>query len=614
MTTNEQIKLLKMWNDAYRNGDPIVSDEQFEAELEDVRDKLTPAKFAQLLVDLGEEAGDVIHEYVMGSLSKIRYNMDELAKWLTVAKIKARLFVSAKIDGMSFAAYYSDGRLTRGATRGKDGITGVDITRQLRHILPTSIDCMDYMVIRGELSLTGDSHVKLGLKNRRNGTVGLIKASDTTVSSLKMVKAFCYQIMSSKNGIAKQFEQLEDMGFTTPEYYTIDIDKGVNVEVLEERLKEQLAEWKDTADYMIDGLVISDEKCTNEELYHPKNKVAFKVNSEGYATKIVDIEWNLSKTGALKPVCILEPTEIDGTTVSRANGCNAAMMLDKLTGVGAEVLVIKSGEIIPKIIGITKGVKPVLPTRCPSCGGKLTTKGVDLYCPEDCGTAATKKVASFVRDLGVEDVTEKSLAKWSIENFADLLEWSADLSSKAQVKFADSLIKNVFSKSPIELFSNMYFDGAGTTKIMKILEFWGDIATAEEHIKMSSCPVVPEGIGQKTIDKLRSDWFKNRDVLHSIILDNRYNYSEKKKTPQNEDLKASATKSLTGKSFLFTGTLTEPRKVFEKMVTDNGGSIASSVSKNLDYLVVGLDAGSKLAKAIKLGVETLNEKEFKRMI
>ena len=256
-----------------------------------------------------------------------------------------------------------------------------------------------------------------------------------------------------------------------------------------------------------------------------------------------------------------------------------------------------------------------IPIKCPSCGNELEWKGVDIVCNNNCGDAMVLKVVSFLRDCGVENVTEKSLLKWNIIDFKSLLSFQPDTKSKAQVKFIESLTKNIFNKSAVELFSNMYFDGAGTKTILKVVEFYGNGSITDAGDKMyytaAGYPqTFPEGIGKKTLDKMHTDWNQNIKYLFMIMDDSRYNYAVQEKPMSKE----TSNMSLAGKTFLFTGTLSEKRSVMEAKVIAAGGTIASSVTKNLNYLVVGLDAGSKLAKAIKLNIETLNEKEFMEMI
>jgi DNA ligase (NAD+) len=256
-----------------------------------------------------------------------------------------------------------------------------------------------------------------------------------------------------------------------------------------------------------------------------------------------------------------------------------------------------------------------LPTICPSCGTALIWAGVDLKCTNlTCGATQIKSLESFLIKCGVEGVTATSLENWNVLTFDDMLSFVSD-GSKSQDNFVKEIKKNVFSKSQEDIFSCMTFNGAGRKNIMKILEFYsfGDgnnldvIFTSNMLYVTKSITGYPEGIGQKIIDKIAPDWKSNLHVMLSIIKDKRWKPEVKTATNINTN------SSISGKSFCITGTLTKGRKEFEKMITDNGGTI-SSVSKKLNYLLAGADAGGKLDKAKSLGVIILTEDEFMGMI
>jgi DNA ligase (NAD+) len=258
-----------------------------------------------------------------------------------------------------------------------------------------------------------------------------------------------------------------------------------------------------------------------------------------------------------------------------------------------------------------------IPTVCPSCGGQLQWKSVDLVCNNiHCGEKLVKEVASFLIKNGVENATDTSLSNWGIVNFDDLLAFRSD-GSKNQNNFLVELNK-IFTKPKEELFSNMSFDGAGSTNINKLLDFYGEgdleLTTRVLYVNVTDLFFdlvgFPEGIGQKVIDKIKSDWRKNLEILNKVMKDSRY-------APIAKVAAAVASGNLVGKSFLLTGTLTEGKKAIEKLITDNGGTIASSVSKTLSFLVCAPDSwgsSSKYVKADKLGVKILTEDELKGMI
>jgi DNA ligase (NAD+) len=261
-----------------------------------------------------------------------------------------------------------------------------------------------------------------------------------------------------------------------------------------------------------------------------------------------------------------------------------------------------------------------MPFVCSSCGSALVWKSVDLACTNPhCGDKNVKEVASFLIKCGVENVTDTSLSNWGIGTYKDLFTFKGD-GSASQNKMLVSMRDNVFSKQKEELFGCMNFDGAGRDTIDKLIEFYGkgDLETATRGLythntKLDGLLVTgyPESIGQKTIDKIEVDWKKNLRVLIHIMKDQRYNPKAKV---------AKAVGVFTGKTFLLTGALTEKRAVVEKQITDAGGTIASSVSKTLSFLVCGPDSwgsSSKYIKAEKLasqGVKIITEDQLKGMM
>jgi DNA ligase (NAD+) len=269
--------------------------------------------------------------------------MDELCKWVAKYKV-ARVFWSYKLDGMSFVAEYVSGSLISLATRG-DGITGESILNKAPYIvIPMSVNKAFTGTVRGELVLEGDSHKQLGYKNRRNGVVGCVKEDSINPNKLIHVVAYAYQILDFINPVPVQFDYLEELGFETPPHGYLPAD-----ERLEEELKICTLQIQD---FDFDGIVISTPEYNNENVYFPELQVAFKVNSEGVPCKVTGITWDVSKNRLLKPVIQIEPTEIDGATITNVTGYNAKWVMTNKIETGTTVLVVRSGQVIPKIIGV----------------------------------------------------------------------------------------------------------------------------------------------------------------------------------------------------------------------------------------------------------------------
>lgn len=251
-----------------------------------------------------------------------------------------------------------------------------------------------------------------------------------------------------------------------------------------------------------------------------------------------------------------------------------------------------------------------IPFNCPSCNTLLIWKGVDLICNNiDCDTKKVKSLASFIIKTGIEGTTATSLENWNIFTLKDLIAFVPNKDYKSELKFAKEIKDKIFSKTQEELFSCFTFDGAGETNINKLLDFFGKgdlIAASQAIYNNGELTEFPEGIGQKVIDKIKADWIQNIKNVRLIMNDSRWKPVAKVVT--------TASDKLAGKSFLFTGTLTDmKRNEAEQKVKDNGGIISSSVSKNLTYLVCAEDSwgsSSKYNKAIKCNVNIITEKEF----
>lgn len=600
-------------NNAYRAGNPETSDEQYDRKLEQYRSLVNPSEYASLLRLLTEPGGDVVHSYLVGSLKKVKFGENQLIAWVKKCGLAPSLLAMSKIDGASFVATYIDGALVKGSSRG-DGYSGQDLTEKLLYILPTTLPRKVTFDIRGELTLTGEDHIKLGFKNRRNGTCGLINRDNAKTEDIRLIKAFAYQIKSGYKADAPVYEQLTELmslGFATPEFVpSIDTNLIPDAE-LEEHLASLMADLKNREPYSIDGLVLCAMDYCIEDAFLPDGMIAFKVNADAVQTTVSDIEWNISKNGLCKPVVLIKPVEIDGSTVSRVTGYNAQWLLDNGIGAGALVGVIKSGEIIPKIIEVYRTAPVVLLGECPSCGTSLDKIGVDLVCTNDfCGAAGVKEVESFLVKLDIDGVKATTLENWGIRSLDDLLGWSPDRNFKSQTNLYSELAIKVFNAPADRLFAAMLFDGFGRKSVSKLIEFYGCRMAATGAVRLAaqgSDVKMPEGFGMTSMAKAAPSWDRNLEMLGRICADPRY-------TEPVDGEKAAVGGKLEGKTFLFTGTISMPRKQAEALVTGNGGSIASGVSKTLSFLIAGEAAGSKLDKARKLGVAILTEMEFKGMV
>ena len=612
MTKVEQ-QLLK-YNLLYRAGTPEISDKEYDLLLDIYKANVSEDQYSKFRVKLMEEPGKSKHPFIMGSLEKTKADEgdDSLVKWLIKHNIK-ELFVSAKIDGASVRLSYVDGELVDAVTRG-DGEYGESIYNKVIHFGKTSLNTKFTGHIRGEIVLTKDNFVKLceldgkEYKNPRTSAVGLINSKEFNVEAIKLLDIIAYEVIGENTTKSEQFEKLLDMGFTIAE-------SNIIVKINHNNIKTVLLDlyklFCNICKYEIDGVVItSRDNATFENQKIPDNTVAFKANLNSKDTTIIDIEWNISKSGFYKPVAIIDPVELGGAMIGRASLYNYNQVLKRQIRYGATVSVLKSGEIIPVITSVdnSKVLKNDLisaPTKCEFCNSKLEVDGEELKCPnKNCSEQVLLKLSQFIRRLGIEDASTKTLRNLGITNFDQFISWRPHAGSKSQEKLYKQINDKIFSIKKEKIFAALDCDGMGEKTVNKLIEHFGFNTILEG--KIGDYTSLPVGIGTTTIETFLVTLGDNIKQYNMFILDSRYN------EPKTNVVTPRSSGHLTDKSYCFTGKLnTMTRTRAEEMVVNAGGKVAG-VSKNLTYLVTNnKDSGSaKNKKAQALGITLINEDEF----
>lgn len=593
---------IMFFNRKYREGEPQISDEEYDALLEKLKNNISEDVFDEFLKTLREPTGEIEHEYTIGSLRKCTYGTDEFKKFIT-KNPSSQFFAAAKLDGMGFVATYLDGILVHTLTIG-DGVRGEDITEKSKYILPNLINTKEKVIIRGEFILSKTETKFLNFANPRNAVVGIFKRKEIDLAQVSRVHPFVFQIVNDTDLNRKeQYEVLVHLGFTEeniPPYKIFHNSKNI-----EEELKEYLEEIRNENDFLIDGLVFSslDAKPENTEL--PKYTVAFKVNTEFVKSKIVDMRIETSKDGRLKGVAVIEPVTINGTVVQNVSIFNFAYVAKEGIGPGAEVIVTKAGEIIPKIVDVLKRADIQFEKYwelCSCCLSKTEFDGVDRICKNaDCKSQQLGSVYHFLKNFDVKGAGETSLINWNISSINDILNFVPfDENGK---KFLKDFKEKVLTTTPEEIFSKLDWGGIGEKIINKLVKEYGFKKLIEMGKDKRVPAVFPKGVGNNMWDKYLCNFDKNFVILTEIT--SHHEFSIKKEEKINN--------ILNGKTFCFTGKLSKPRKQLEQLVKDNGGQI-DSVKKGLNYLVCGEKAGSKLQQAQKYNIKILNEDEFFKII
>lgn len=643
---------IKKYNEAYYQKDsPLVDDATFDKifkELKDLEEKYPDYKPQEKLTNKvsGERSKkfkEHKHTYRLYSLDNSN-NIEELKKWYekTLKDLdtnrKVSFVAELKIDGLACALTYKNGELEIGSTRG-DGFVGEDITKNLLtisdipHKLPQPLD----IDVRGEVYMPISSFEKLNeqqainneklFANPRNAASGSLRQLDSEITKKRSLKFFSYAaIIESQNDIKTH-------------YKTLDLLQSLGFQVNNNRkLCHNLEEiidfcnfWQDERfklDYATDGIVIKvNELDYEEDLGYtsraPKWATAYKFPPEEVWTKLLEVEYNIGKTGAITPVAIMQPVSLGGTIVKRASLHNFDEMKRLDLAIGDKVLVKKAAEIIPKVIKAshTEDMKSIdLPQKCPSCGAILNKpeNEVNFYCSNIfCPSQIVAKLEFFASKSGMDidgmgaQIVRQLYNLGLIKTFDDFYKLKYDDFLKLNLvkeKTATNLL-NAINKSKnttlakfLTALSIKHVGKETASLVANVFDTLNKLenATYEELAQI-------QGVGDK-IAKSVFEWFKNEHNLNMIknMLQLGITFEENKNVQISDKFK--------DKSFVITGTLSQKRTYYEDKIKGNGGKIASQVSKNTSYLLCGDNPGSKYDKALNLRVIILNENEFNNML
>ena len=652
----------------YILNDPLISDFEYDQlykaleKLEAENPKLiTPDSPTQrVATELTKSFPTVQHLVPMLSLSN-SYNTDDVldfdrkARELSGEKV-IEYCVEPKFDGASISLIYEKNFLVRGATRG-DGVEGDEITTNIKQIksIPLSAKFSDYgldtIEVRGEVLINKTNFKKYNdqlmeqglppLANPRNASAGTLRIKDPKEVGKRNLEAFVYNVSyyttlrgkkasSELDQHAGSIKMLWDLGFRSPEKEK-KVFKGIEAVI---KHCNEFEQKRDDLPYEIDGMVIKvNDLALQDKLgmtsHHPRWALAYKFKARQATTKLLGVEYQVGRTGAVTPVAKLEPVGIGGVTVSSISIHNDDYIKEKDLRIGDQVLIERAGDVIPQIVKslpeVRKGKekKIVFPDCCPVCNGKLfkeegeaVWRCVNIDCPAQVVERIihfTSKDAMDIRGFGDANV-RKFFELGLLKDIPGIYE--LDYKKIGELEgFGEKSITNLQSainnskNQPLHRLIyalGVRFVGETTAKTLArsvnhILDFQN--YTLEDLQNL-------EDIGPKVGGSIYH-FFRNKDNIKMI------QHLEKLGLKLKNDKKEHATGgNLSGQSFLFTGTLpTLKRSEAEGMVEANGGQILGGVSSKLNYLVVGEDAGSKLEKAKKINtIKIISEAEFLKML
>lgn len=640
----------------YLDDAPEISDAEFDGlmqsltELEEAFPDLRKPDSPSMRVGgyVAEKFEKVTHAVPLKSLNDV-FSFDELFAYIDktdeVLGRKAEYAVEYKIDGLSVSLEYENGVFVRGATRG-DGLVGEDITYNLRTVktIPLTLkEKIPYLCVRGEVYMPKKAFAELNrlrdengetpFANPRNAAAGSVRQLDSRIAASRNLDIFVFNIQSAVGAPelkshAESLDYLKMQGFSVSPSYRVFSDK--------QRIKEEIelfGERRPNLDFDIDGAVIKidsfDDRTAVGELPHaPKWAAAFKYPPDEKKTKLISIEVNVGRTGVITPFAVLEPVSLAGTTVSRATLHNIDYIASKDIHPGDYVYVHKAGDIIPEVEKVSiedrtdECVPFSMPAVCPSCGektiredGEAALRCVNPECPAQLVRSLEHYVSRDAMDIDgcgeaqVAQLVDNGLVK----NAADLYSLTAEQLEKLDrmgKKSASNLVESIEkskSRGLARLLCAIGIRHVGKQTAQALADKFETLDNLIEASKTPETLTEVDDVGGIVAESI-SEFFTRPGSVHLCA-------KLKEAGVDTEVHRTQKSSALEGLTFVITGTLAGiKREEAAKIITDNGGKVSSSVSKNTSFLLCGSDAGSKLDKAQKLGVEIVDMNKVYELI
>lgn len=662
----ELITLLNQYNHEYYTLDnPTVTDEVYDKlydeliHMEQSRSVAIAPNSPSLRVggDVLDKFEKAPHTIPLTSLDKAQ-TYEKLEKFLEdmnkLFPFSLTFSLEYKFDGSSFVLRYEKGQLIHARSRG-NGKIGELITEQVKTIksIPLSIPYQGTIEVQGEVYCPLDkfqafnekqlalflrdieklSHEptekelekmreKYILKNPRNGASGALRNLDPKITASRPLDAFLYNVPYIEGHTfetqKEMIQFLHGQGFKVNPYIEIFSTMEELIPLIEKAktIRKEL-NWD------IDGMVIKVNECSlREEIgvthKHPKWAIAYKFEAAEKQTKLLHVPIETGRTGKITPVAEFEPIEFDGVTVTRATLNNFDDIKRKGVKEGSTIIVRRSNDVIPEVMGIVEGTgngEITLPTHCPSCDSPLEKDGVHLFCRNhtDCPAQSIGRFTHFAsRDaMNIDTCSEKTVEQLYeaglIKTFPDLYKLKVeDLVGLERFgkRKAEKLIDAIHVSKTRPLSAVLYALGIRQVGLGTVERLLNRFASLDELIHASLDALTSVDDVGDIVAKSIYDYF--REPKHVALLEELVSLG----FTLHHEVKEKTSNRFEGKTFVITGTLSRPRKEIEGYIKENGGKTSGSVSKKTDYLVAGADAGSKLAKAESLSVTVVSEEEL----
>ena len=612
-------------------GESPLTDAEFDALERHLLDlKICSPEFFRTVGSAVREPRDAVPlPEPMGSLEKMRTD-EEISKWLysDLPKGQHLYCVMAKVDGLSVELVYDDGHLTSAYTRG-DGVEGTLITRHLflvpgvPHHVPSFAK---RVVVRGELYMPEaefKQHYASEYSNSRNFVAGVTRRKQPTAKDLGHMRLAAYHIYNPDLSKMDMLNTLKESGFTVPYHYTATAS-----ELTQQALSTSYAAIAEQVEHLIDGLVIEVNAANirarvgfETNSLNPAYGRAFKVDlATNMANATVEyVDWGISKDGYLKPVVKLKPISLGGVTIKQATAYNAKFVVDNGLGPGAEIVLIRSGDVIPKIIEVVSKVSPQLPEAADVGPYEWNATGVDLVVVGESSEQKFEGLVHFFKTLGIENLSSGVLRKFFSKGY-ETPEAILAMTAEDMIANIDGVKKasaDKFSQSIKKALAEVYLPvlmqasgsfgrgfGESTAEIF-YKHFNGDIFTPlswPSDILMSELCMI-NGVSDKTAELFITGLPKFKARLDALLPF--MTLKTATAGPINDVLK--------GAPFVFSGFRSD---ALEEKIVSLGGTISSSVSGKTKYLVVKnkTSTSSSVEKARKLGISILDTAELELLL
>ena len=656
----ELSKLLSKYSRQYYIfDDPSVTDAEYDAlyrellnieeEYPELATKSSPSQ--KVGAKVSKDFKKVIHEQKMLSLENA-FNEEDIQNFIDrvkklTGKDQIEFILEPKLDGLSASIMYRDGILIQASTRG-DGLIGEDVTENIKTLdnIPKQIDMPGEVDVRGEVVMLKRDFEQLNeerqlsgekmFSNPRNAAAGSLRQLDYRITAQRKLTFFAYSLIGKDLNLDSQLQVLETLrhcGFTVSDKIKLCRNQDEAY-----KFYQEMEQQRSDLDYDIDGVVyktndLSLQKKMGNATKYPRHSIAYKFPAQKALTTVLNIVVQVGRTGNITPVAELAPVNVGGVMVSRATLHNKNEIKKKDIRVGDRVIIQRAGDVIPQILypiieQRPKDAKPFnFPTKCPCCGSQLVQeeKEVAIKCENlDCSAQLVERLIHFVsrQAFDIEGLGEQNIkflfSKGIVKSSVDIFylqeknqQYHLEKEEGWGKQSVDNLFKSIESAKYIglEKFINAIgIPQIGRTASILIARFYKTFENFLNAIEQDTVSelVAVNGIGDSMIQDLKN-FFKisnNLEVMKKLSA-----------VVSIQDARENTGSELSGKSIVFTGTLStlgrdEAKEIVEKL----GGKASSSVSSKTYLVVVGENAGSKLEKARKLGVKVITEQEFLNII